>query len=268
MKLRGLGIVLLIIFSVYVIAPVYLMVMVSFSPPQEIIKQHPSLFHLNFTKEHWRVTFSSGNIWKPLRKSMTVAFYTVLFALFISIPGAYALSRLPGKVSMGLLLLIFFSRMVPEVAIALPISVTFIRWNLLDTDIGLTMAHLIKVLPITAWILSGVFKTIPRVLEEASLVDGCSRIGSLLRIVLPLSMPGIAVAAIFSFLGSWDEFTYAIYLCYAKKTLPLMVYYFANRANWFLSATYAAMVTIPGVAITYSLQKYLKREYFSGAIKG
>ena len=158
--------------------------------------------------------------------------------------------------------------MFPEVAIALAISVKFIRWNLLDTVIGLTLAHLIKVLPITTWILVGVFRTIPQDLEDASLIDGCSRIGGLIRIVLPLSLPGIAVAAIFGWLGSWDEFTYAVYLCYSKRTLPLMVYYYINRANWFLSATYATAITIPVIIITYALQKYLKKGYLSGAIKG
>ena len=260
--------ILLAFAVVFILTPVYLMVKISLSPPAEILKEHPSLGMEGVTLKHWKEVLFSGRILAPLRKSLTVAGLSVVFSLLLGIPGAYALSRLPFKLSGAILLFIFLSRMIPEIEIALPISISFIRLGLLDTDLGLTFAHTLRILPIVTWILVSSFKTIPRDLEDAAFVDGCSKLRSLLTIVLPLSLPGIAVAAIFGFLGSWDEFTYAIYLAIANRTLPLVVYYYINRASFFLASSYATLITIPVIIVTYSLQKYLKAEYLAGAVKG
>ena len=259
---------LIIIAVLFVLTPVYLMVKISLSPPAEILQEHPSLGISQVTLKHWQAIGVSGQIWQPLSKSLLVAISSVMLSLLLAIPGAYALSRLPYKISSAILLLIFLSRMIPEVAIALPISITFIRWGLLDTVLGLTMAHSLRILPIVTWILVSSFRTIPKDLEDAAFVDGCSKLRSLLTIVLPIALPGVAVAAIFGFLGSWDEFTYAVYLSLTQKTLPLIVYYYINRASFFLAAAYATIITIPVVIVTYALQKYLKSEYLAGAIKG
>jgi trehalose transport system permease protein len=261
--------VILMVFAViFILTPVYLMVKISISPPAELLREHPTLGIHGVTLDHWRTILSAGQIWAPLFKSLTVALLSVLFTLLIGIPGAYALSRLPIKLSGAILLFIFLSRMIPEIEIALPISISFIRIGLLDTNLGLMLAHSLRVLPIVTWILVSSFKTIPRDLEDAAFMDGCSKIGSLIRIVIPLALPGIAVAAIFGFLGSWDEFTYAVYLAITKKTLPLVVYYYINRASFFLASAYATVITIPVIIVTYALQKYLKAEYLAGAVKG
>ena len=259
---------LLLIITIIVLLPVYLMVKVSLSVPADILKQHPELGIARITFDHWRAVFSSGRIWPPLFKSLSVALLSVLFSLLLAIPGAYALSRLPFKLSSAILLFIFLSRMIPEIEIALPVSVTFIKLGLLDTNIGLAMVHTLRILPIVTWILLSSFKTIPCDLEDAAMVDGCSRLWTLIKIVLPLSLPGIAVATIFGFLGSWDEFTYAIFLSLTTKTLPLEVYYYISRASFFLASAYATIITIPVIIVTYSLQRYLKAEYLAGGVKG
>ncbi len=264
---RYVFLVLLIFAVIFILTPVYLMVKISLSPPAEILREHPSLGMEGITFKHWRAILSAGQIWAPLRKSLTVAVMGVALSLLLGIPGAYALSRLPFKLSSAILLFIFLSRMIPEIEIALPVSITFIRIGLLDTDLGLTLAHTLRILPIVTWILVSSFKTIPRDLEDAAFVDGCSKIRSLLTIMVPLALPGIAVAAIFGFLGSWDEFTYAVYLAITKKTLPLVVYYYINRASFFLASAYATVITVPVIIVTYSLQKYLKAEYLAGAVK-
>lgn len=244
------------------------MVKISLSPPAEILRAHPSLGMEGITFKHWQAVLSSGQIWTPLLKSIAVALLSVIFSLLLAIPGAYALARLPFKISSAFLLFIFLARMIPEIEIALPISISFIKIGLLDTNLGLTFAHTLRILPIVTWILVSSFKTIPKDLEDAAFVDGCSKIRSLLTIVIPLALPGIAVAAIFGFLGSWDEFTYAVYLAITKKTLPLVVYYYINRSSFFLASAYATIITVPVIIVTYSLQKYLKAEYLAGAVKG
>ncbi len=248
--------------------PVYLMVKISLSDPQDILVQQPNFFSPRLTARHWTEVFASGNIWPPLRKSMTVAFMTALFSLLLSIPAAYGLSRFHRNTAHVFLIGIFLTRMFPEVGVALPISISFIKRGLFDTDMGLILAHMVRVLPIAAWVLVGTFKAIPQDLEEAAFVDGATKVKSLIHVVLPLAKPGIGVALIFSFLGSWDEFIFATYLCLADKTLPLMVYYYVSRGGWFLSSTYATIVTIPVVIVTYSLQRYIRSGYLRGAIKG
>jgi trehalose transport system permease protein len=259
---------ILVVLTALWLVPVYLMVKISVSDPQDILVQHPRFFSAHLDSTHWTDVLSSGNIWPPFRKSMTVAAFTALFSILLSVPGAYGISRFGGGVAHIFLIGIFFTRMFPEVGIALPISVSFIKRGLFDSDMGLILAHLVRVLPISAWILVGTFKAIPQELEEAAFVDGATKIRSLIHVVLPLAKPGIGVALIFSFLGSWDEFIYATYLCLTNKTLPLMVYYYVSRGGWFLSSTYATVITIPVVIVTYSLQKYIRSGYLRGALRG
>ncbi|MBU7042032.1 MAG: carbohydrate ABC transporter permease [Theionarchaea archaeon] len=260
--------ILVIFFAVLMISPVYFMFKISISQPQDIFTQHPTFFIYNTTTEWWDWIFSSNEVWPPFFKSLEVATLTALFSLAIAVPGSYAISRLPTKVKYPLVLGLFFTRMFPEVGIALPISVNFISWGLLDSVLGLVIAHMIRILPLVTWILVGTFETVPRVLEEASSIDGCSRLGTLRRVVIPLAAPGIAVGTIFAWLGSWEEFTYAVYLTLAKRTLPLQVFYYINRGNWFLTATYATLTAIPVIIITYAMQKYLRAGYMAGAVKG
>jgi len=239
-------------------------VQISLSPPQEILRADAPLIMRSVTLEHWRGLLSSGQVAAPLVKSLTVALISVLIALVLSVPAAYALSRFPYSVTTPVLLLVFVSRMIPEVSIALPVSVTFIRWGLLDTDIGLSLAHTLRILPIMTWILVSGFKLIPKELEEACWVDGCGKFKGIFKIILPLALPSIGVAAIFGFLSSWDEFTYALYLCFTDRTLPLTVYYFVQRGSFFSSAAYSLIITAPVIAATLALQKYMKTEYLSG----
>ena len=252
---------------VWVLFPLYAMVKISVSPAGEVMTEHPSLVTFHPTLAHWRDVIRSGNLRQPLGKSFSVAAIASLITLAIAIPGAYGIARLPRKWAYICLAAIFLTRAFPEVCIALPISIRFVRWSLIDTDIGLALAHVLRVLPVACWILVGAFRTIPAELEEQAAIDGCSRWGALGRVVLPLSLGALAVAAIFSWLFSWDEFTYALYLCLAEPTLPLKVYYYINRGNWFMTATYATVITVPVVIVTYSLQRFLRAGYTSGAIK-
>lgn len=257
----------MITMGVFLVFPVYLMVMISFGTPAEVFTPHPPLWITHPTLEHWRHIVTGGMLWPPLRKSLTVATATALTALCLSAPAAYVIARMPRRWKYATLLTLFFTRMFPEVGIALPIAIRFIEWRLFDTDLGLTLAHLVRTLPITAWILVGSFEAIPREVEEAAGVDGAGHGRTLLRVILPLALPGLTVAAIFAWLLSWEEFIFAIYLSLANKTLPLQIYYYVYQGNWFLTATYTTIITIPVLILTYGLQRYLKAGYLAGAIK-
>ena len=123
-------------------------------------------------------------------------------------------------------------------------------------------------MPLVAWILVGTFEVIPKDLEESSAVDGAGKIGTLLRIILPIALPGIAVAAIFAWLDSWNDLLYAIYLFLVERTLPLEIYYYSNRGTVTDVATYSVIMTVPVVILTLFLQRWIRSGYMSGAVKG
>ncbi len=258
----------LLLATLFFVTPVYLMFKVSFSSPGEVLTAHPTFWFREFTLEHWRDVFTSGYLTRPLIKSLTVATMTTALALVIVAPGSYVISRMPKGIKYTVVLGLFFTRMFPDVGIALPIAVTFIKWNLLDTNTGLVLAYLTKVLPFIAWVLVGTFDTIPEDLEKAAWVDGANRIQSLLKVVLPLAAPGMAVAAMLVWLEAWNEFTFALYLTLSENTLPLQTFYYVQRGNWFDAAAYSALLTIPVMIVTFFLQRYLRTGYLSGSLKG
>ncbi|HWI64328.1 MAG TPA: carbohydrate ABC transporter permease [Symbiobacteriaceae bacterium] len=267
-RLSPWAIPVLILATILFVTPVYLMFKVSFSSPGEVLTAHPTFWFKEFTLKHWRQVLDSGNLTAPLLKSLSVATWTTLLALVVCAPGSYVISRMRPSVKYVVVLSLFFTRMFPDVGVALPIAINFIKWNLLDTHLGLVLAHLTKVLPFIAWILVGTFDTIPDDLEKAAWVDGASRIQTLIKVVLPLAAPGLAVAAMLVWLDSWNEFTYALYLTLAKNTLPLQTYYYVMRGNWFQAAAYSGLLTIPVMFVTLALQRYLRSGYLAGSLKG
>lgn len=259
---------LMVLTIFFVTVPVYLLFKVSISKPAEVLTQHPTFWIHEATTKHWAGVIQSPELWNPLMKSLMVATFTTILAVIIAAPAAYVIARLPRKIRYTTILSLLFTRMFPDVMIALPIAITFIQMGLLDTVPGLVLAHLIRDLPFIAWILVGTFETIPKALEEAASVDGCSRFTALMQVVFPAALPGIMVGAMFVWLNSWNEFTYAMYLSTANKTLPLQTFFYQAKGSWFDSAAYATVLTIPVILITFALQKYLVSGSLSGAVKG
>jgi trehalose transport system permease protein len=259
---------LVLLVVITTIAPVYFMVSLSVMDPSEFFRPHPAYFPTKITTQWWERVLKSETLYPAFMKSLVVATVTTAIAVVISVPGAYAISRMAPKVKYFLILSLFFTRMYPEIGIALPVAVLFLRLGLYESIMGLVFAHLILVLPVCAWILVGAFETIPRDLEEAASVDGASRLSTLRRVVIPLAAPGISVAAIFSWLLSWDEVTYARFLTLLHPTLPIQILDIIGRSGPTVVATWATIVTIPVVIITYLMQRWLRADYLAGAVKG
>lgn len=265
----GAGFILLaFIFVVWFVFPLYILFKVSVSQPQDVLTQHPPFWIHNFTWDHWRAIFQVDRILPPLRMSLITATGTAILCILLAAPAAYAISRLPRSLRYGIVLALLFTRMFPEVTIATPIAARFLSWGLADSAVGLILAHMIRNLPFVAWILVGTFEVIPTDLEEASMVDGAGRIGTLIRIVFPLAAPGIVVAAIFAWLDSWNDLLWAIYILLSNFTLPRLTYYYASRGSFFDVATFSVLITIPVFIITLFLQRWIRTGYLSGAVKG
>lgn len=259
---------LAILFAIIFLLPIYVLFKVSVSTLADATAPHPTYLIRNPTWANWDRLLTWDILGDPLRHSLTVAFGTAILAIAIASPAAYVIARMPRGTRYLVVLGLLLTRMFPEVIIATPIAENFFDWGLNDRDVGLILAHLIRALPLVAWVLVGTFEVIPRDLEEASAVDGSSRIGTLMRVVLPLAAPGIAVASIFAWLDSWNDLLYAIYLFLTERTLPLTTYYYANRGTVTDVATFSIILTIPVIVLTLFLQRWIRSGYLSGAVKG
>lgn len=267
--------VLKVAFPVWVVAtvvivlfPIYLIFLVSFAPGSALFGDRPPLVITDFTLQWWDRVLEGGELIPPLVKSLTVATVTTALAILIAAPAAYVISRLRPAVAYTIVLALLVTRMFPEFTIGISVATWFASFGLIDTYVGLVLAHLIGSLPFIAWILVGTFETVPRDLEEAAQIDGASRLGTLIRVVFPLAAPGIAVASLFVWLYSWNEFLYARLLTTNQNTLPLQVFQAIDRGTLQQMATVAAVLTLPILLVVYFLQRYLRPGALTGAVKG
>jgi trehalose transport system permease protein len=254
--------------ALLVLFPLYLIFMVSFAPGSAVFGERPQLVVTNFTLRWWEEAFKTAGLGPPLVKSLVVASVTTLLAILIAAPAAYVISRLRPAIRYTIVIGLLVTRMFPEFTIGISVATRFAKLGLLDTYLGLILAHLIGSLPFIAWILVGTFETIPIDLEEAAQIDGASRLGTLIRVVFPIAAGGIAVASLFVWLYSWNEFLYARLLTTNQLTLPLKVFQAIDRGTTQEMATVAAILTLPILLVVYFLQRYLRPGALTGAVKG
>lgn len=206
-----------------------------------------------------------------LLNSVIVALGSTALALVIGAPAAYSLARHKPRGHDAMLTGLILARLVPPIAMVIPIYILMRQFQLLDTYQGLILVYLAFNLPFTIWILRGFFLDIPVELEEASLVDGSTRYGAFLRIALPLVAPGLATTAIFSIIFSWNEFLFASILTTekARTITPSISAFITDKAIlWGRLYAAAAIVLLPVMIFAMVVQKHLGRGVTSGAVKG
>lgn len=204
--------------------------------------------------------------------SLLVASSVTLLCMVTGSMSAYSFSRFRFKALNLAFLAVLAFHMLPPIAIAIPIYVLLLRLGLLDTYISLIIVYSSFVLPLVAWFMRGFFDTIPEQIEEAAMVDGCSRIGSLVQVVLPLSSPGLASTGIFVFIISWNEFFFALLYTssLASKTLPVLVGEFASKVgvDYVMMSTAGVLASLPPVVLALMFQKYIVQGLAGGGVKG
>ncbi len=206
-----------------------------------------------------------------LVNSMQVTFITTTICIFLGMFSAYAVSRLVFPGHKYYLLILMASQMMPPIAIVVPGYIILKYLHLLDTIFGLVLVYISFILPLVVWIMRGYFVTLPRELEDAARIDGCSRIGTLFRIVLPLSIPGLVSVGIFCFIASWNEYLYAfIYTSSRSNTLPVLIGGFTTKVGieHIKMAGAGVLASLPPVLLALIFQKYLIKGLTEGAAKG
>ncbi len=209
---------------------------------------------------------------RGLFNSAVVAISIVILNLFLAIPASYALSRFQFRGSRAVSLFIIATRMIPSVAIVIPYFILLRGLGLLDTLLALILPYIPYTLPLTIWILHGYFVTLSPDLEEAAMIDGCSRFGSIVRVMLPVAMPGLIAGAIYAFMTSWNEFILAFILTTSERaqTMPIMAAMIINEVYlpFGMLNTAAVLTSIPPAILALFLQKYLVQGLTRGGVKG
>jgi len=270
---RALAYLLLVVVAIVGFAPFVLIVIYSTKARIEILQVPPTLdFDLDQIVKNYRDVLVTKGFLGFIQNSIIVTFLTVTVSLVIATPAAYAFSRLRfrGRDSWASWILSF--RFMPVVAVAIPILLMMRFIGLDDTLPGLIIPYVAFSLPLTVWILIGFFDEIPRDLDDAALVDGCSRLGVLGRVMLPLIRPGLVVAAIFAAIFIWNEFLVGLYLINSKglQTIPIGAagLISAQRPiDWNIAATVGVVTIIPIFIFSLFAQRYIVRGVTAGAVR-
>lgn len=250
----------------------FIWMMLSVTKPTDVAFANPPVLWdyqptLQAFVDLWETTYFADY----LINTLVVATVSTVVALVIGIPAAYALSRFPSYVSALLLVLALIFRALPRFAVVLPMYDISRALGIYDTTFALAIALVAINQPFTIWLLRNFFAEIPRELDEAAMIDGCTRIGMLRRVMIPLMGPGILTAGIFVFLFAFQEYLTALVLTdTSSKTVPVFIATQLGQTLPMLQQAGAAsmLLTIPVFVIAFIAQKYLVAGLSDGAVKG
>jgi multiple sugar transport system permease protein len=262
---------LLVFLAVFLsLAPILYLAITSFKEP-ELTFAIPPVWVFKPTLQNYQEVLSSTSFNKYFANSVIIAVSTITIALVLGTLAAYGFSRFKFRGNFWLRMSSLIPQMLPPIAIVVPLYVLFSRLDLIDSQQALIISYLSFTIPLSIWMMVGFFNDVPIELEEAAMIDGCSRFGALVRVSLPLALPGIAATAILAFLYCWNEFLYAVILTGRDaRTLPVIITSFMTNKSvlWGRIAASGTLVLIPVLIFALVAQRYLVRGLARGAVKG
>ena len=261
---------ILILFTVVIVYPVIWMVLASLKTPDDLVRNIWGLPRtLNW--DNYVRAWQTARLGNALFNSVFVSLATVLFVICLAAPAGYALAKFHFRFATGIFLLFVLTMQAPVPVI--PLYVLLVRLHLTDSRIGLILPMVAGGLPLSIFIFRAFFLSIPREIEEAAVVDGASRLGAFLRVVMPISAPAVATVAILQFLGAWNEYFLALILIRSPemRTIPLAIqvfFYSFGRSEW--TQVFAALTigSLPVIVIYILMQRQFIQGLTSGAVKG
>jgi len=252
------------------LVPVCWMVAASFMPEARLFSR-PTL-SAGFVADHYRALVAERAFWIPIRNSLIVAGATTAVTVPLAALAAYAIARLRFRGKTLLLANILAVSMFPQVALVAPLFMLLRALGLIDTYPGLVLPYLTFAMPLAIWLLVGFFRHLPRDLEEAAMVDGASRLRTLMEVVAPVAAPGVATTAILTFLYCWNEFLFALSFMLRPDhhTVPVAIALFRGQYQvpWGQVLAAAVVATTPVMAIVLLLQRRIVQGLTAGAVKG
>ena len=211
------------VIAAWVVFPLVLITLSAFTSREALYAWPRPIWPRHFTLDTMRTFLGAADVLRSTWNSLQVAGMTIGMAFLISAPAAYALARYRFRGREAVQFLVLATKMFPATILAVPLAVAFIRWGLYDTLVGVALVHTALAVPFVMTMVAGIFLAISYELEEAAMTLGSSRLSAVVRITLPMALPGLAAAGIFTFITSWNEVFAASILTVDHRTLPALI---------------------------------------------
>jgi multiple sugar transport system permease protein len=259
-------------FTVFAAFPVLWALNISLKSERDVLTHHLDLIPNPATLTNYIAIWTQSNLPDLMWNSAVTTFFTVAICVVAGTMAAYSLSRMQFRGRQNVLLFFLILRMFPVVLMIIPLFIIMRQAGLLDTRIGLALAYTAFLLPIFIWMMKGFFDAIPMELEEAARIDGCTRLGAMIRIVLPLVQGGLWACAVFIGIAAWNEYLFALMLTTSSGSrtwpvgLQLMVGEF--QLPWGALTAGGILSILPVLALFAIVQRSMVRGLAQGAVKG
>ncbi|MEU0201729.1 MULTISPECIES: carbohydrate ABC transporter permease [unclassified Streptomyces] len=251
--------------------PLYWMLNTAFKPAKDAIDPDPSLLPTGLTFANFGRALDIADFWGPVGRSLVVSLAVVVIGMAVGLLAALAISRFAFRGRKIVIVGILAVQMVPLVAMIIPVFLLLNDLGQYDRLTGLIITYLTFILPFTVWTLRGFIVNIPKELEEAAMVDGCSRTGAFLRVVFPLLAPGMVATSVYGFIQAWNEYLYALMLLSQKnQTATVWLGNFTTKhgTEYAPMMAGATMMAVPIVALFLLVQRKMAAGLTAGAVKG
>ncbi|MET7477778.1 carbohydrate ABC transporter permease [Streptomyces sp. NPDC005648] len=251
--------------------PVYWMLNTAIKPAKDTIDPDPSLFPTGFTLDNFRRALAIADFWGPVGRSLIVSLSVVGIGIVVGLLAALAISRFAFRGRKIVIVGILAVQMVPLVAMIIPVFLLLNDLDQYDKLSGLIITYLTFILPFTVWTLRGFIVNIPKELEEAAMVDGCSRTGAFIRVVFPLLAPGMVATSVYAFIQAWNEYIYALMLLsqeHQTATVWLGNFTTKHGTEYAPMMAGATMMAVPIVVLFLLVQRKMAAGLTAGAVKG
>jgi ABC-type glycerol-3-phosphate transport system permease component len=269
---RSLIYSILAVYLFITLAPLIWVISTSFKPNQEAISFPPNFLPLNPTLDNYFFVLTDPNLVLSLTNSLIVSLGSTALSVAVSALGGYAFARYDFKGKNLIMSIILGLFMIPVVINIIPLYIMLANVGLLNSLVSLILTFQILIIPLNIFLLKNYFESLPKELEEAALIDGCSRLGALWRITIPMSLPGFLIAAILSFRFSWNEFVLPVVLSNRPDSMVFQValYQFISlyRIDWGYLTAGINIALIPVVVLMLIFQKKMIKGLTLGAVRG
>jgi len=256
---------------IFFLGPFFWILTTSVKANEDYFAYPPVWVPADASLKHYAALFTRSSGARYFTNSLMISTLSMLAALVVSLPTAYSIARWRfGGGFLSLVLLVL--RMLPAIALIIPLYIMYKLLGLTNSYLGLVLVYTVLYVPFAVWLLVGFLRDFPVEIEEAALIDGCSRLRALVLVVVPIIAPGLAVVALFSFIATWNEFLFAIVLTGIEtKTMMVLVTSFTSGGtDMFYGEASASVVlgVLPAFIVAFLLQRYLVKGLALGGTKG
>jgi N,N'-diacetylchitobiose transport system permease protein len=268
----GWNVVGLAVFAVMVF-PVFWMISTAFKSNEQIISLNPTWFPLHPTLQHFRDAIDRPYFWVDVKNSLIIVTVTVAISIVLAFLAAIALARFGFSGRKLFIVLVIGIQMLPQAGLIIPLYVVLADYHQVNTLTGVIVTYMTFVLPFCVWTLRGFLLGIPKELEEAAMVDGSTRLGVFMKILLPLMGPGLVATSVFAFITTWNEYIFARVLLndQSKQTVTVWLSYFvgsSRHTDWGALMAASSLTAIPVVVFFLLVQRRIAFGLTAGAVRG